>query len=207
MRQFGDMILNRLSEERFDRSADARVNQLAAFDQHRVVSDLQRERVLEGVLNIAGGRLLVYKLAKLKAGEHPLKLVVNDSGVRLRTRHDPAQQAERELLSDHREGLQQVFSAAGSRSIRAARIDCTVDGILRLVQRPRQLYSAVAHQRAFVEQHQYGFFHEERVSAGALDDQALEVGDAAVNRYPHLTSAFALATLSLVRERVRIASP
>ena len=52
------------------------MQELAALDQHRVVGDLLRQRVLEGVLDIARGRLLVDELARLQVGEHPLQFVV-----------------------------------------------------------------------------------------------------------------------------------
>ena len=77
--------------------------------------------------------------------------------------------------------------------MRAARIPCTVGGILR--SRISGLVSftdAVAHQRTFVEQHLHRLFHEERVALGLLDDHALErqqILAVAEQRRQHLVGA------------------
>ena len=58
--------------------------------------------------------------------------------------------------------------------MRAARIACTVGGIF---SSPSDLVSfivAVAHQRAFIEQHLHRLFHEKRVALGLFYDQSFQ---------------------------------
>ena len=78
------------------------MQELAALDQQRVVSDLLRQRMLEGVLNIARRRLLVDELPGLQPREHALQLVVRPARHAL---HQP----ERKFSSQHRQGLQQLL--------------------------------------------------------------------------------------------------
>ena len=49
---------------------------LAPLDQHRVVGDLLRQRVLEDVFGVADRRLLVDELAQLQVVEQPVEFVV-----------------------------------------------------------------------------------------------------------------------------------
>ena len=60
------------------------------------------------------------------------------------------------------------------------------------------LTAAIAHQRAFIEQHLHRLFHEKRIALGAFDDEALEwrqLGAVAEHRRQHFLGA-------LVAERV-----
>ena len=50
----------------------ARVQELAPFDQQRVVGHLLRQRMLEDVFDVADRRLLVDELRHLQVAEHPL---------------------------------------------------------------------------------------------------------------------------------------
>ena len=66
------------------------------------------------------------------------------------------------------------LASEGRRSMRDARIACTVGGIFNSREWLRELHRAVAHQRSLIEQHLHRLFHEERVALGLLDDYALE---------------------------------
>ena len=76
MREFGQMIVDLIERRRFERETDPLVQDLAPLDQQRVVGDFLRQRVLEGVLDIADRRLLVDELAQLQIVEHAVQLVV-----------------------------------------------------------------------------------------------------------------------------------
>jgi len=78
--------------------------------------------VLEGKLKIGkqlGGK---HKFGRLQTVENSAKLAVGKTTYFF-------QQRERDVVSDDRRLLQQLFSAFGSASIRAARTACTVGGI------------------------------------------------------------------------------
>ena len=64
------------------------------------------------------------------------------------------------------------LSSGGSRSMRAARIACTVAGTWMRLHGPRQpIGAALAGQRAGLHQRPHALFQEERVALGALDQQ------------------------------------
>src|SRR5713226_9506227 len=99
MRQLDEMIVQLLCEHRLKRYSGSLVQELAALEQQRVVGDLLRQRMLEDVLDIAGGRLLVDELRHLQVREPSLQLVM------LPVDHPPDQR-QRELPSNHGERLQ-----------------------------------------------------------------------------------------------------
>src|SRR5229473_2807973 len=91
-----DMIFEVARERHLDSCSGPRMNQFAPLDQHRAVSDLLRECVLEGVFDLSYSRLLVDELRELQRGECRHELIVG------LTRHR-AYQAEPELLANHRD--------------------------------------------------------------------------------------------------------
>ena len=70
------MIVQPVGVERFDSRRRGFVKLLATPEQQRLVSHLQRERVLEDVFDLGKRRLLVDELGKLKVGKHPVQFVV-----------------------------------------------------------------------------------------------------------------------------------
>ena len=75
---------------------------LPPLHQHGVVGHLLRERVLEGVFDVADRWLLENELAKLQIEDQPFQLV-------LRLSRDRPGQAEHELAPQHRQGLQEIL--------------------------------------------------------------------------------------------------
>ena len=147
--------------------ADSFVDEPAAFHQHRVVGDFLGKRVLEGVFDVAQSRLLVDELAELKVIEHPVEFF-------LRVRTHRTNQRQRKFAPDYGQRLQQILRIGGNRSMRAARISCTVGGIFNSLIGLVRCVVAITHQRAFIEEHLHRLFHEERIALGLLDDHALE---------------------------------
>src|SRR5215469_12300451 len=63
------------------------------------------------------------------------------------------------------------FSSGGRRSMREARIACTVGGNLQLGKRPGKFHHAVTHEKPVIEQPLHRLFHEERRAFCLLDNQ------------------------------------
>src|SRR5229473_1206801 len=107
MGQLVQMVLQLPSENRLEGLSGALVQELAALDQYRVVGDLLRQRMLEDVFDIAGGRLFVDELRRLQVGEHTLQLIT------LPSVEHPPDQRQRELPANHGERLQQLLLIGG----------------------------------------------------------------------------------------------
>ncbi len=123
--------------------------------------------MLEGVLDIAHCRLLVDELAELQVVEHSAQIVVGASG-------DGAHEAQRELLADHSQRLEQIF-LIGRQAVDARSENCLHRGRnVQLGQRLGEMRHPVAHQRPLVEQHLHRLFHEKGVALRLLDDHTLE---------------------------------
>ena len=142
---------------------------LAPLQQHGVVGDLLRERVLEGVFDVADRRLLVDELAELQIDDQPFELV-------LRLSRDRPGQAEHELAAEHRQGLQQILlvvvqpvDARGENCLHRGRDPERGERL----DEPRSLPFSRC-ERAFVEQRLHRLLHEEGRAAGRLDDDLLE---------------------------------
>src|ERR1700724_2701196 len=69
------------------------------------------------------------------------------------------------------------FSSGGSRSMREARIACTVAGTLTAFIDLASFTAPLGDQRTVIEQHQHHLFHEEGIAFGALDDELFEFFD------------------------------
>src|SRR5260370_15927364 len=74
MRQIAQTIVESIGVKRLYRHRRALVQQLAALDQQRVIRDLLRQRMLEGVFDSGGSGLFVDELGQLQVGEHALQL-------------------------------------------------------------------------------------------------------------------------------------
>ncbi len=75
-RQIGQVIIQLVSEHRLQRHSGTLVQEFAAVRQHRVVTDLQGQGMLEGVFDIAHRGLLVDELGELQRGQHPLQFII-----------------------------------------------------------------------------------------------------------------------------------
>ena len=102
MREFGEMIIQRGGVDRLDGVPRMLMQLLATLEQHRVVSHLLRERVLEDIFDVGDRGLLVNELAKLQSRDQAFQLVLGFA------RHG-ARQTENEFAAEDRERLQQVL--------------------------------------------------------------------------------------------------
>src|SRR5262249_54910765 len=98
MGQFAQMILQTITVQRLKSGSDSFVQYLAPLDQDLIVSNVARVRVLEGVLDIAHGRLFVYELGKLKPIQRLLKHLIG-------LVDNLASEREPELFADHCQNL------------------------------------------------------------------------------------------------------
>ncbi len=76
MGRFGQMVLQPIGKQRLKRLRCAFVQQPAALGEHRVVSDLQGQGMLESVFDIAHHGLFVDELSELQRRQHPLQFVI-----------------------------------------------------------------------------------------------------------------------------------
>ena len=121
--EIGVVVFQPLMVQRFDRLASTLVQQFAAFGKQRVVGDIVGQRVLEGVFDIARCRLLVDELCVCR-------LFSSRSSSSSGFLTTPRARASGNSIPITASVCSNSFSAAGSRSIRDARIACTVGGIL-----------------------------------------------------------------------------
>ena len=102
MGQFGDVIVERRSVDRFNGMTHMLVQPLAALEEHGVVSHFLGERVLEDVFDVDDGRLLVDELAQLQPCDQAFQFVLGLA-------RDGTRQTKDELTAEDRERLQQVL--------------------------------------------------------------------------------------------------
>ena len=67
MRELGHVIVEMVVPQRIDRGRDALVQYLAPLSEYRVVGNIVRQCVLEGVLEVAAAKLFENKFALLQA--------------------------------------------------------------------------------------------------------------------------------------------
>ena len=84
------------------------------------------------------------------------------------------QDGKRYFLTDHRSALQQLLGLRGSRSMRAARMACTVSGGELAGVARQSIVSRLAGERAGLGEVADGLFQEQRIAVGALDQGLLE---------------------------------
>src|SRR6266851_1594490 len=165
--ELAQLIIDLAGGQSFNRGTDPFVKQLSELDEHRLVCHLLSERVLEDVLDIAGGRLFVDELGKLQIMQHAVQLVFRFSD-------HPLHQAQRKFSSDHRKRLQQILFSGRQT------IDSRGENILHRRRNPQlcqwldEFEASVAYQRPVIQQHYHRLFHEERVALGLFDNEPLE---------------------------------
>jgi hypothetical protein len=106
MGQVAQMIVQLPGEHRLQGLTSVLVRELAPLDQQRVVGDLLRKSMLEDVFDFGQGRLLIDEFGELQIREYAVEFGIGDL-------HDAPDQPERELSSDYRQRLQQVFLIGG----------------------------------------------------------------------------------------------
>src|SRR6266851_5295417 len=156
--------------------------------------------MLEDIRDVGNGGLLVDELGDLQLREHPLQLVVSLA-------RDFSYQSERELLADHREGLQQVLLLRGQPVDARGEHGLYGGWNLNAAQRSGELDGAVAEQGALLEQRLCDLFHEERVAFGFLDDQALECDQVAAVAKQRLQHFLAALLAERVKPELRVVGP
>ena len=107
--------------EAFDGTDDPGVQGLAPFLEQRAVGDFMGERVLEGVFGIGKEPRLVEKLGRLQMREPRCTASSVSSATAWSSTKGTSLPMTEAVWSS-------CLSSAGSRSIRAARITCTVAG-------------------------------------------------------------------------------
>ena len=102
MGQFGEVIVERSSVDRFNCMTHMLVQPLATLEQHGVVSHFLGERVLEDVFDVNDRGLLVDELTQLQPCDQAFQLVLGLA-------RDGARQTKDELAAEDRERLQEVL--------------------------------------------------------------------------------------------------
>src|SRR5215831_3897557 len=123
MREFGEMVVQALGVKLLNPLCNALLQRLSPLDQCRVVCRLVGERMLECVLDIAGCGLLVYELGQLEFAS-----ICSSSSCGPATTLPTS--PSRKFLPMTATVSSRSFCSAGSRTMRAARMICTVTGIL-----------------------------------------------------------------------------
>ena len=99
VREQRSALLEAVLLELLHRARDGRVDPRARVGELRVVGDLLRERVLEGVFGIGVERLLVEKFGRHERAQRRLELIVFEPDY-------PLEHVVGELATEHRSGLQ-----------------------------------------------------------------------------------------------------
>src|SRR5260370_14944820 len=177
-------LRDRIVQPSLERLDQARIEGAAAILKQRAEGDVERQRVLEGVLEDGKEARLVQELAGLEIVQAPAELVLRDVG-------DGSEQGHRQVFADDGRALQHApvrrlepIDARAEKGLDRGR------DLERLRRARHAVGAALAREAARFDEVTDAFFQEERIPVGALDEPGAEL------RHARVVSQEALQELS-----------